>query len=555
MAAADDIRCKRLVILKASSTLGTVLGQIIIAKRIVCDVGDIFMVCQTDDKAAEWTKTRGKEWLYSIPDVVRLISKEKYAVTNDLWQFRQKDLYISGPGINAAQSTQVRYLQTDESHLDAFPEGRLVEFEKRMGGQWNRQATHITTAPDAGREVDRFYCEGQQDEWFLRCPSCSRLVWPLMGDFAMDCYKMQVFVKMRTGVHFICPYCANAHPDTTRARYDMVHGGDYCAMNPAANIFTRSFRWSVFAAHWISWEETFSEYESSLAAAKLGNLKPLEDVTKKRFCMSWKAELPDFGEGKGVNDYKVGDLIWVVRNVIPESVRILTADYQAGTGDEGAHFWALVCQWSREGDSRRESYQRVNTFGDLEQLQGDSQVLTGNVYCDAGHESRLIYRECGKRRWYATRGSDSDEILHRVKRGDKYISFPMPYSQTEPQNGVVGQKKLARRDRFTGSRLPEGWAWQIMMCNPTLYGILSALVGGTSGRYFGIASNFPSEYVANVPAFVPVVEKNDKTGMAKRVVWRKVKSYDHAHDCETQQLVGAMRAGYCPLAKQIEQTT
>jgi len=43
--AADDISCKRLVIFKASSCMGTVAGQIINLKRIVCDVGDQMIVC------------------------------------------------------------------------------------------------------------------------------------------------------------------------------------------------------------------------------------------------------------------------------------------------------------------------------------------------------------------------------------------------------------------------------------------------------------------------------------------------------------------------------
>ena len=78
MEAADSISCKRLVIYKASSCMGTVLGQIINVKRWIYDVGDQMMVCQTDDDAGLWAKTRGKNWFRSFPDAMRILSNDKY---------------------------------------------------------------------------------------------------------------------------------------------------------------------------------------------------------------------------------------------------------------------------------------------------------------------------------------------------------------------------------------------------------------------------------------------------------------------------------------------
>lgn len=544
-AAADDITCKRLVIFKASSCLGTVAGQIINAKRIVCDVGDQKMVCQTDDDAQLWTKTRGKEWLKSIPDAMRLLSHDKYAITNDLWLFRHKFLEISGPGINSAQSVQVRYLQTDESHLDAYEPGRLIEFEKRLGARWDRAATHVTTAPDCGKEIDGFFLEGQQDEWCFRCPKCAELFWPLVGKEASEKYDQPIFwpsPKMDDGTACRCPHCGEWFYDTARARYDLVRDGDYVAQNPTPIPTTQSFRWSVFAAHWISWRETFLEHKAAMDAAKLGDLKPLEDFTKKRLCKQWKPYLPDFGEGKGKNDYKLGD-VWVV----DDSTRILTGDLQAGKASEGAHIHALVTQWDRAGNSRRIAYRRVETFAQMEAMQLEFGVESKNVYCDSGHENRLVFRECGKRKWYATRGSDATEILHTITQGKGRITFPMPYSQNEPQSGIVGEKQPDRLKRVQHGRLPEGWAYCVVMCNPTIYGMLSALIGGSSGRYFGIASNMDSCYVENMPAFIAIVEKNKKTNTDK-TIWKQIREA-HWWDLEVQALVGAMRAQCFPLAK------
>ncbi len=230
-------------------------------------------------------------------------------------------------------------------------------------------------------------------------------------------------------------------------------------------------------------------------------------------------------------------------------MKVITADFQAGKGSEGAHLWALATQWDRQGNSRRLAWRKVETFAQLETMQIEFSVESKNVYCDSGHENRLVFRECGKRKWYATRGSDAPEILHSIERNSKRIAFPMPYSQTEPQSGVVGEKQPDKLKRVHHGKLPHGWAYCIVMANPTLYGYLSALIGGSSGRYFGVASDFPKDYIESMPAFIPIISQ-DKQGRDK-VTWKKVRP-DHAWDCEVQALVGAIRAGCFPLAKSIE---
>jgi hypothetical protein len=533
--------------------MGTVTGQIINTKRIVCDVGDQKMVCQSDDDAALWAKTRGKEWVRANKDAMRLVSRDKYAITNDLMIFRHKFLEISGPGITSAQSVQVRYLQTDESHLEAFPDGRLIEFEKRMGGRWDRQGTHITTAPDEGREVDTFFLAGQQDEWHFRCPKCTELFWPLWAEDAKDKYGAEVFVINGDSISCVCPHCHESFQDTARERYALVKDGDYVAQNPTASPETRSFRWSVFAAHWISWREMLIESQAAMEAAKLGNLKPLEDFHKKRLCKSWKPFLPNFGGDKGVNDYKLGDP-WKDGE---ETRRFIGADFQAGSGSEGAHIHALCVEYDRQGNSRRIDYRRLDTFAQLHEMAVTLNVqeaktdgaINGKdsfVIVDSGHENRLVYRECSKYGWYAYRGSDLEQY-HTMMQGGRQINFAMPYSIPKPESGIVGEKQPDRLRGISKGALPEGWAFVIVGDNNTLYGYLSALIGGSSGRYFGIASDMPEIYVANMPAFIAITETDKKTNKPKPIAWRKVRK-DHLWDCEIQSLALAMKHGCFPLA-------
>ena len=553
MEAADSISCKRLVIYKASSCMGTVLGQIINVKRWIYDVGDQMMVCQTDDDAGLWAKTRGKNWFRSFPDAMRILSNDKYAMTNDLFIGRHKFLAITGPGISSAQSSQVRFCQSDEAHLESYPNGRLIEFEKRMGGRWDRQGTHITTAPDEGREVDTFFLAGQQDEWHFRCPKCTELFWPLWSDDAKEKYGAEIFVTNGEAVSCVCPHCHESFQDTARERYALVKDGDYVSQNPTASPETRSFRWSVFAAHWISWREMLIESQAAMDAAKLGNLKPLEDFHKKRLCKAWKPFMPNFGGDKGVNDYKLGD-VW---ETTEEKRRFIGADFQAGSGDEGAHIHATCTEYDRLGNSRRVEYRRLDTFEQLHQMAVTLGVmeaklggkLTGKGTCvivDSGHENRLVFRECSKYGWYAYRGSDLEQF-HVTTIDGKQVSHPMPYSVPKPESGIVGEKQPDRLRGVTKGGLPAGWAYCIVGDNNALYGYLSALIGGSSGRYFGIASDMPEFYTANMPAFIAINETDKKTNKAKPITWKRVRK-DHVWDCEVMILALAMKHGFFPLA-------
>lgn len=545
METADDILCKRMTIYKSSSSMGSVLGEIINTKRVLCDAGSQIMVCQSDDKADQWSKTRGKQWLRNIADIDRLISKDKYAITNSLWLFRHKWLSITGPGINNAQSDQCRYLQSDEGHLEAYGPGCLVEWEKRMGGRWDRQATHITTAADDGKEVDRFYYQGDQNEFHWRCINCYELIWPLWANDAKELYNgKEIFEELPSGEMIaVCPHCQSVYHDTARARYSLVKDGDYVRMNHSSARSERSYRWNVFAAHWVSWKEMNLEYKAAIESAKIGDLKPLEDWEKKRLCKSWKPTLPDFGEGKGKSDYKL-DAIWSVS----ESLRVITADPQAGIADEGFHIHGLLTEWTRDGSSRRQRYSRLNSFMNLEVMQINGKVRPEHVMVDAGWDARTVFRECGRRQYYAFRGSDSPEFMHEPTRQNGGVTIPhMPYNQPVLESGIVGTGTI-QKVRAGGRGCPPGWCWVITGANPMLYGYVNARITGSSGVYFGIPSDMDQCYVENMPAFIPIIESNTKTGQVKKLIWKLVRK-SHYWDLEVMATVVACRAGFYPLAK------
>lgn len=559
LAANDDIETKSLVIYKAAGCMGTVYLQIVIAKHILCDVGDIYFVAQDDEAAKTWGVSRGQGFILSIPDIWRLRREsiiERSCFTQDQWRFRHLDLYITGPSKTNRQSKQMRRVFTDESHLTKnYEDGALLEFDDRtQNWDWAGGSVHATTAADAGAEVDRRYYEGRQNEYHWRCPHCDKLIWPLWREVtptqksAKDVYGKDIFLwdEMPTEdetldtIRARCPYCSAIFRDTLPERSSLI-GDDYVAMNPNAKRGFDSWRWNVFALAHLEWRKVLALYRSAMKSAKMGNTDPLQNFAKKQLCASWTNTLPDFGEGKGANDYKLGD-VWQVE----DSERFMGIDRQAGKGDEGEHLWVLIVQYDRAGNSRRLAYRKVQTFAQAEALANEFGVKPSNVYCDSGYESRSTFRECGRRKWFTVRGSDETEFLHTKKIGNEMRTISMPYSQGALQSGIIGQK-ATKLIRNKGSRVPAGYAWQFVQANPTLYGYLSANIGGRSGRYFGIAADFPDEYRKNIPAFIMVIEQ-DKFGREKKPVWKPVRE-THPWDCEVAALLGAIRAGFHPLAK------
>jgi hypothetical protein len=540
----DDIRIKRMVWYKASSAMGTVALQVAMAWRLDQRPGNIVAVMQSDEDAKDWMATRGRKWLRRIDGLTDTMSAEKYNATLGRWLWPHQWLLVTGPGENAQQSKQCSYLFTDESHVKAFEEGDLASFEERMSKRWNRQALHVSTAADAGKEVDRYYYDGQQNEWHLRCPKCAELVWPLWEDDAKDFYngeKVFRFDEHSASPEFVCPHCGATAQDNARERYALHEHGDYVPQNPSAPIETQSYRWSCFAAHWIPWAEALSKYREAIEAAKLGNLQPLENFEKKRLCKSYVPKLPDFGDTK-TGGYKLGDA-WDCG----DSIRFLTVDFQAGKRGESSHFWCLVTQWKPNGDSRRVAYRKVLTWEDVRATQLEFDVQSRNVFVDSGHENRTVFLNCSRWKWFATRGTDEDQLYHKVKSKSGVELLAMPYGQATLENGNIGSSNARLKGVHLRGVAPEGWACCIAISNPQIYGYLHALHTGQSGRYFGIASDMPREYMDGFPAFIPTTETVRKTGIS-RIFWRKVKAFEHPWDCESVALMAAIRAGFYPLA-------
>lgn len=546
-------RIRRMVVYKASSCMGTVFAQCAMAYRIERELGDIQFVAQTDSDAAEWTVTRGKEFILRLPSIDALIPRadtgkiRAYAITNSLWQFAHKFALIAGPGVANQQSKQVRFLFTDESHLvESFPDGTLAAFEKRMGGKWNRAALHVTTAADKGREVDLMYHDGAQNEFHLRCLNCKQLFWPLWEDDAKDYYKKRLFVwdekdneqDTINTLRLVCPHCSHEHQDDMQTRFGLQTHGDYVAMNPDALVENQSYRWSCFCFYPMPWKERLSEWLAALRAEKLGDLAPMADFIKKRLCQSYVPTLHNVGESITNRDYKTGSF-WIVNE---PTIRTASFDVQ----DEGGfHLWAQCDEFIRDGSSRRIKYCKLSTWEHAKQFQTDHGVNNEQVAIDIGHRYAETLGRCAQWKWYGFQSTGDVEFMHKVftPHHAEYRLIPNRfYSQCQLHNAGIGKSvEIVRGVPHELQCLVRKWSKQ------GVGKLLMRLKSGDSGRYFGIASDFSEDYMNQLHSYIEIPDVNKKYGTHSVTYIKQIRHHDHAFPTTCQSLILAMIAGYYPV--------
>ncbi len=541
----DDISKKQTVVYKASSALGTVFLQIATGYRLDRRPGDMLLVAQSDDDSAEWSKTRVRPFIESLEPLMAMLKKDKYAITNDLFQWPHQFALISGPGVNSQNSKQVRYVHTDESHL--WKSGALSAFDKRMGARWDRSALHVSTAADAGADIDALYHEGAQNEWHHRCPSCHELVWMLWREASKAHYGKEVFrwrecAEDRDSLNtitFVCPHCNGAYGDNPRERYALCESGDYIAMNPGHEPEKESFRWNYFAPSFNEWRVMLSEHFQAMKAARIGDLSKHADFVKKRECRSYIPEIPDLGESVDGRDYRLSD-VWIVEE---EKKRVAAFDVQdAG----GLHFWGQADEFLRNGSSRRVSFARLSTWEQCREFQKYNGVHPHDTGCDYGHRDREVFARCAEWEWYALGATDDSEYTHfRTLPDGTKIAFTRTYSMTQEQDSMSGRKKLeVVRDRI--ATLPVGFCYSRLWSKPVHAGILYRLKSGTIGRYYGIATDISGDYVSQLHSYVPAITRNKTTG-AQKLIWRQCKKDDHSFSTSSMCLVMAEIAGFFPM--------
>lgn len=542
----DNIHTKRLTIYKASSAGGTILLQIAISFWIDQRPGGIQVAMQSDDACDDWMILRGKKWLSRIPSLANSMSNEKHAITNKRWQWPHAWLLLTGPGESAQQAKQVRFFASDESHTEAFKPGSLASFEERMGKRWQRMALHVTTAATEGKEVDKFYYSGGQNEFHLCCPKCAKMVWPLWEEDSQKEYnghRVFQFGDYDPAPKFVCPHCLAEYHDNSRDRRALHEGSDYLCKNPNHDRENESFRWNCFGAWFMEWSGHLLKYRESIESIKLGDLKPHEDWIKKRLCQSYVPHLPNIGQGDGSNDYKLGS-IWVVDN----SLRVCSFDVQDA---DGFHLFGQVDQFTPDGNSRRIAFDKLLSWDESQAFQQHHESKDENTYCDAGHRMREVFGRCAQYKWYALFSEDTDEFANMERdpqnQNGPLIAIRRPYTKPVLEDSMSGKRNTGPNCGRVSGNIPPGFCLSRRWSKPTIGSYLMALKSGNTGRYYGIASDISPDFTAQLNSYA-FAKLYNKTRGTTEVILKQIKVDDHAFATSSMCLLGAVIRGFYPLS-------
>lgn len=560
----SDIRINTNVFYGPTQSIKTVLLEIAIAYWLDVMRKSVLAVAQTDDDAKEFSLVKLKPFLERIPTLKETVKKGTHSISNFLWQWASHELIVSGPGPSAQQSKSAPYLVTDEAHCWCvmYP-GAMASLDNRMGLRYDRCGLHGTTAADAGTEIDIAYHKGQQNEWHVRCIHCNGLFQPLWLEPAREIYNgARIFIwedsqsetETLDSIRMACPFCDKLILDTPRNRADMDEGADYKAANPTADVTFQSFRWNAFAPRWKKHRELLSIYLSAMHKVSLGDVKPYEDWVKKQEVRTWTGEFPMRGDSVQGRDY---DMAETSIEVIDENkTRTCSIDRQEGQGGKGFHLWALCEEWERGGmRSRRIDYKELSTWSEAIEFQNYYNAPSRNTASDFGHQvGRDVFAICGAQRWLAMKSGDSEEFPHQIRRrGLPNTVMMLPYSEARLENPLSG-KHGPNPGRFRPGTVPPGFCLSILWSKPIIYGLIYALKGDLTGRYYGIARDFPKVFIDQLHSYIPQTVFDKVTNTHKKEIWLKIKEMDHGFVCAAQGLVLAIRAGFYPLAKLDEES-
>lgn len=555
----DDIRIKCTVIIGPTQSLKTVALQCATAYRLDIIRKSMLAVAQTDDDAKDFAIVKLKPFLERIPTLRNTVKKGTYSITNDLWQWANHELIISGPGDNAQQSKSACFLHTDEAHrYNKDNPGAMAALQDRMGTRWDRHELHCTTAPDEGMEVDTLFQAGQQNEWHVMCNRCFKLFIPLWEIASRDRYNgHKVFnwiesdseTETLNSITMYCPHCDKPIYDTPINRREMDEGAMYIPDNPDADVMYQSFRWNCFALRWKPWRDLFAIYLNAIKIAKLGDFTPYKNWVTKHEARVWRNEFPMLGDSKSGRDYSRSEIYFNEDNL-----PVCSFDIQE---EGGFHIWAQADLFEKDGSSRRMTYTKLQSWADARKFQIDHSVRDCNVGVDFGHRDREVFGQCANYHWYALKSGDEETFAHVISILDPKTKriitkiIQLPYSEVRLENPMSG--KETKRVRLRGRQIPFGFCGSRLWSKPVLYGILYSHKSGDAGRYYGIASDIGEEYTKQLHSYIPALDIDKKTNTTRKRIWRKISNMDHSFVTSCQNILMAMIAGYFPMSEAMEE--
>ena len=496
----------------AAQTGKTVSMQVAIAWALANHPGPTMTVMQDEDAAKDFSKERLMPMLESCQTIRKQFPSDRHRKTNTELFLTTCTLKLGAANNNFLRSWSIRWLFGDE--VSAWRPGMLARARARTTRYWNRKHWLSSTPEEEGSDFDAAYAAGTCEQWQLVCLGCGESFTPNFYDVirwdTTDETKpggVWDFQKVSDTVRMVCPHCEHKHENSESNWRAMSRGGyKITNENPTPRVRSFSFNQLALPPSVMPWADLVVDFLRAKQHASAGYIQPLREFVTLRLAEPWKATNHVDVEKVVVKDYEPGGE-WA-----DEATRFLTVDVQAYLEE----FWAVCRSWSKTGESRLISFQRLTSFDDIEQMRQKYNVAPQRTFLDVGYQRARVLAECGRYGWMGMRGEDTVDYAHNINGHQVRRMFSKP-----------------TRVSATGRTAPPVFRWS----NPTTKDVLHLLKSGKSHAWDVCPlGDMADEYAKQIDSErkKEVLDKHGRTTLR----WMSFRA-NHAWDCELMQVVAA----------------
>ncbi len=504
-----------------------------VAYRVANDASPTLWVMPNKDLAQSFSENR---WQPLVDDCPRLAAEKPTGAKRNLFKnleqhFAKCTLAFVGSNSPAnLASRPAGLLVMDE--VDKFGDGVHSTGDETEAGALQLAEERTKTFPFPLRvktstpttehgQIWQEFKLGDQRYYFMPCPleGCGaeikfefrdstgdyRLKWDQEAKNADGSWDEE---RVRRSAYYECPECKGAIKDHHKPR--MLHEGRWKATNPFAPISRRSYHLNSLYAPWK--ECTFGSIAVKWVQTS-GSITRRHNFINSCLAEPWNSERA-IDEGQlFTEDYR--------EEFLPaERTPVMSIDCQV------AHFWVLIREFARNGESWLRYADKVETIEEIENLQAQYKIENRHVIIDMANDASKVAKIIVDHDWRGAWGSDKKGFTHALSNGARVIRSYSPVQIRDPHLGTKHQSDRNKRAMFV--------YWSKESIRDTL-----AIQANAQPAIFHIHSGVPREYIRHRTAHMKTTKVIPGTGKVTQY-WRQMSKEDHLDDCECMALVCAM---------------
>lgn len=408
---------------------GSVAGEIALCYLIATSPsGDAQYNWKDDEKALERWDKRIEKILLACPPVRNRWPSNRHKAKRGMLVMPHMNLTVQGVfSADNLDSDSIRIQINEELH--AWEAGRLGKAYNRTTAFWNSYTLNISNAGTKDDQLHRAFLAGTQEHWETRCPACG--VYHAMFTRAEDgapgglrydadgCRRddgSYDYNRLASTVRYEFPCCGYVVRDTPSERRALSLSSRYGPpRNPGARLSNRSWTYEAVAVDYIPFLRLIEEKHVALRAMRGGDPEPWKRYLQERESKFW-----DESEHRGSSrPIIISPEVVKSREGMPDRLmRVATVDKQRGEAEKGElpHYWAVICDWGRNGECLLVWEGKILTDSDLLATLKDHAVDPWLTYVDSGDDTIEVYKLCARHGFNALKGDRVATFFNSQKK-------------------------------------------------------------------------------------------------------------------------------------------